>query len=589
MERVTEPSVTEIEQALTHQKAGRLREAEDIYRQILKCQPEHVEALHWLGVVALQRGQYLSAVELIGKALVRSPEYIAAHNNIGLAWQGAGQLEQAGAAFRQALSLAPGDADIEVNLGKVLFEQGKLSDAAAVYGQAIAHAPNLALAYSNLGGVRLAQAEHAAAIACFRKAMALEADHYAHSNMLQAMHYHPNLSPVVLFTEARHWNEQHAAALRAAWLPHNNPRDPERQLRLGYVSADFRCHPVGWFMQPVLAHHDRAQFEIFCYAGVPRPDPVTERFRSTTDHWCDALTLSDASLAEKVREDRIDILVDLSGHARGHRLLTFARKPAPVQVTAGGHYSTTGLEAIDHLITDRYHAPEGSERYFSETLVRMPHDYICYEPPVYAPAVVAPPVLRRGYVSFGCYNNLAKINERVVAVWGGILKALPTAKLRLQTHQLNDPPTRARLSELFAARDIETERLDFHGYLPHEQLLAAYAEIDIALDPFPYSGGLTTLEALWMGVPAVTLSGQTFCGRHSTSHLNNVGLPKLVTTTPEEYVAVALALASDPERLRALRQGLRERMAASPLCDAKGYTRDLEAAYRQMWQNYCNE
>lgn len=576
-----------IEQGIAHQQAGRLRTAEEIYRQILEQQPEHVEALHWLGVAALQRGQYQVAIELIGKALRRNPEYVSAHNNIGLAWQGAGQLEQAGAAFRQALLLAPEDADIELNLGKVLFEQGRLSEAETVCEQAVAHAPNLALAHSNLGAVRLAQAQHETAIACFQRAIALEPHHRAHSNVLQAMHYHPHLGTAALFAEARRWHERYAAPLRAAWLPHDNPRDPERRLRLGYVSADLRHHPVGWFMEPVLAHHDRAHFEVFCYASVPRPDRVTERFRSAADHWCDALILSDTALAEKVRADRIDILVDLSGHTRGHRLLTFARKPAPVQVTAGGHYCTTGLDAIDYLIADRFHAPEGAERYFSETLVRMPHDYICYAPPVYAPPVVAPPALRRGYVSFGCYNNLAKINERVIALWGRVLKAMPTAKLRLQTRQLNDPPTAARLRELFADQGVRAGQLELRGDLPHEQLLAAYAEIDIALDPFPYSGGLTTCEALWMEVPVVTLTGQTFCGRHSTSHLSNVGLSELVTTTPEEYMGVALALARDPERLRVLRQGLRERMAASPLCDAKGYTEDLETAYREMWRKYC--
>ncbi|MDX1487199.1 MAG: tetratricopeptide repeat protein [Acidiferrobacterales bacterium] len=579
--------MAEIEQALTHQKAGRLREAEETYRQILAQEPGHVEALHWLGVVALQRGQYQAAIELIGKALERKPEYVAAHNNIGLAWQGIGELEHAGAAFRQALLLAPEDVDIELNLVTVLFEQSKLSEAAAICQQAIAQSPNVALAHSNLGAVRLAQAQHEAAIASLQKAVALEPHDHAHSNVIQAMHYHPNLNAAALFAEARRWHEQYAAPLRTAWVPHDNPRDPERRLRLGYVSADLRRHPVGWFMEPVMAHHDRTLFEIFCYASVPRPDRVTDQFRSAADHWCDALSLSDTALAEKVREDRIDILVDLSGHTRGHRLLSLARKPAPVQVTAGGHYSTTGLEAIDYLIADRFHAPEGVERYFSETLIRMPHDYICYGPPVYAPAVAALPALRHGYVTFGCYNNLAKINERVVALWSEILKTLPGARLRLQTRQLNDPPTRAHVRELFAARGIGVEQLEFHGHLPHEQLLAAYAEIDIALDPFPYSGGLTTLEALWMGVPVITLTGQTFCGRHSTSHLNNVGLSELVTTTPEDYVRVAVALAQDIEHLRTLRATLREQMAASPLSDTKGYTQDLEAAYREIWRKYC--
>jgi predicted O-linked N-acetylglucosamine transferase (SPINDLY family) len=389
------------------------------------------------------------------------------------------------------------------------------------------------------------------------------------------MHYSPDYDAEALYTEARRWASCHAEVLRRQRRSYANERSPEKRLRIGYVSSDLRQHPVGFFFAPVVTHHDKQAFELICYAAVRRPDALTAQFRACADRWHEVTGLNDAELAEQIRADGIDILVDLSGHTRGHRLLVFARKPAPIQVTAGGHYDTTGMTAIDYLISDRFHTPAGDERYFSEALTRLPHDYICYGPPDYAPAVAPLPLARQGHVTFGCYNNLAKINERVVALWAKILKVLPGSRLRLQTRELGDASTCARYRALFKDEGVAAGRIELQGHAPHEQLLAAYAEIDIALDPFPYSGGLTTCEALWMGVPVVTLSGQGFCGRHSTSHLANVGLSELVTTTPEQYAAIAVALAQDPER------------AASPLCDATRYTRDLEAAYREMWKRYC--
>ena len=299
--------------------------------------------------------------------------------------------------------------------------------------------------------------------------------------------------------------------------------------------------------------------------------------------------MSDSALAEQIRADNIDILIDLAGHSGLSRmLLVFARRPAPVQVTAGGHYDTTGLDAIDYLISDRFHTPPGSDRYFSETLVRMPNGYVCYTPPAYAPAVSAPPVVQNGVITFGCFNNLAKVTADVTTLWAEILQAMPSARLRQQNRELNDPTTRERYRARLSSQGIHTDRIDLQGHVPHRELLAAYATVDIALDPFPYSGGLTTCEALWMGVPVVTLSGKHFASRHSTSHLTNVGLTELITETSEAYVRTAINLAQDTDRLIALRGALREQIAASPLCDAARYTRDLEAAYRDMWRHWCS-
>jgi protein O-GlcNAc transferase len=584
----TNLTMVEIERAIEHQKAGQLQQAEAIYRQILAREPGNPQALHLLGVIALQEGQHGVAQKLIEQAITLKPDYGEAYNNLGLVLQNQGRMQDAARAFRRALELTSADPEILINLGNVFRVRGDLGDAAAAYKQALVLAPDFALAHSNLGTTYMAQGAYDEAVACFKQALTHDASYTdAHSNLFQAMHYAPGFDAEALYAEARRWASVHAEALTARAPAHTNDRSPNRRLRIGYVSSDLRQHPVGFFFAPVFAHHDKEAFELIGYAGVGHPDALTAQCQACADRWHEVTALSDEALAERIRTDCIDILVDLSGHTRGHRLLTFARKPAPVQVTAGGHYDTTGMTAIDYLISDCFHTPAGAERYFSEALIRLPHDYICYAPPEYAPAVAPSPLARHGYVTFGCFNNLAKVTPEVIALWAKILKALPGARLRLQTRELGDSATGARYHALFKEAGVATSRIELHGHLPHRQLLEAYGEIDIALDPFPYSGGLTTCEALWMGVPVITLTGNTFAGRHSTSHLSNVGLPELITTTPEAYVATALALAQDPQRLATLRQGLRERMAASPLCDAKGYTRDLEAAYRGMWRKYC--
>jgi protein O-GlcNAc transferase len=715
--------MSKINRALALHQAGRLNEAEAIYREILQGDPGQADALHLLGVLTFQGGRHDAAVTLIRQALALRPRWSEAYSNLGLALQEQGRTEQAAVAYRQALELNPRLGDAHTNLGLLLLEQHQAGEALAAFQQAIALNPDSATAYYNLGNAQAALGRFDEAIAAYQRAVTLErdrADAYnnlglafhaqkrydeaqatlersltiakddpvvhnnlatvlakqgkfteavvrcrqalvlkpdyadAHNNLgvallgmhqateavaalrqaialqgesaesykilgdalvakgdrieavtayrqalarrslpetqsalFQCLHYLSTHDPDALYVEAREFDRYCIKSLSAPIPGHANDRTPNRRLRVGYVSADFHSHPVGYFVLPVFANHDKAQFEVFAYTSKKWHDDLAERFAGHADHWREVEELEDKALAEQIRTDRIDVLVDLSGHTRGHRLLTFARKPAPVQVTAGGHYSTTGLSTIDYLVSDHFHTPPEAESYFSETLIRMPNDYVCYEPPDYAPPVSGPPVDRQGYITFGCLNNLSKINERVIALWAQILTALPEARLKLQTRRFDDPGIGERIRERFVAEGIAPARLALNGEAFHQALLATYADIDIALDPFPYSGGLTTCEALWMGVPVVTLTGNTFAGRHSTSHLSNVGLPELITTTPEAYVALALALAQDPKRLATLRQGLRERMATSPLCDAKGYTRALEAAYRGMWVKYC--
>ncbi|MFQ6022740.1 MAG: tetratricopeptide repeat protein, partial [Acidiferrobacterales bacterium] len=512
--------MTTIEQALEHHQAGRLRQAEAIYRQILTRDPNHAKALHLMGVIAHQTGQQAAAVELIGRALKLKPDYAAARNNLGLALHAQGKPTEAVAAYQQALTLTPDDAEVHNNLGVALIGQGKSTEASTAFKQALALDPNHVQAHNNLGGTLVCQGKLAEAIACWKQALTLEPNYAeARSNLIQCMHYSPAFDADAIFAEARRFNAAHVQPLRAQIHPHDNDRAPERRLRIGYVSASFRQHPVGFFFSGVAAAHDKEQFEVICYSDVRTPDAITKGFAFHADHWRDIVAVGNDALAAMIRADRIDILVDLAGHSAGNRLLAFARKPAPVQVTGGGHYDTTGLDVIDYLLSDRFETPPGSDRYFSEELVLMPNGYVCYKPPDYAPPVTQSPVLNRGYITFGCFNNLAKITPQVIALWAEILRGLPEARMKLQTRELNDAATRERYRAQFESHGIHGDRLELAGHVPHQALLSNYSTIDIALDPFPYSGGLSTCEALWMGVPVITLKGHTFAGRHSTSHL----------------------------------------------------------------------
>jgi protein O-GlcNAc transferase len=572
---------------LALQAQGKLTEAVDHLRRAVTLEPESSRIFFNLANVLRLLGDLPQAIETYRKALTLEPNSPDVCNNLGATLAQQGAFTEATRNYRQALSLKADFHEAQNNLGIALLELSRPQEALAAFQQAVILQPNFGEAYNNIANVLKSQGKLDDAVIFYRHALSVEASAETHANFFLCMHYIAGFSAEDLYTEARRWDALYAKPLAPRVFEHDNDRTPARRLRIGYVSADFHRHPVGFFVLPVFANHDKEQFEVFAYADVHGRDELTQRFAGYADHWREMTGMSDELFTKQIRADRIDILVDLAGHTGENRLLVFARKPAPIQVSGGGNNDTTGLDAMDYLLSDRFHTPTGSERYFSETLSRLPNDYVCYAPPDYAPAVALPPCQRRGYVTFGCFNNIAKINSEVIALWAQILAALPGARLKLQTRELSDAGTRERYHSLFAAAGIEPQRVDLAGRVSHERLLATYADIDIALDPFPYSGGLTTCEALWMGVPVITLTGKTFAGRHSTSHLSNVGLPELITTTPEQYVATTLALAQDPQRLTTLRQNLRERMAASPLCDAKGYTRDLEAAYRGMWVKYC--
>jgi predicted O-linked N-acetylglucosamine transferase (SPINDLY family) len=399
----------------------------------------------------------------------------------------------------------------------------------------------------------------------------------------------PDYGPEEILKEAKHWNKMHALPLGAEAVSHANDPNLERRLKIGYLSGDLRQHPVGFFMEPVFENHDKAVFEVHVFTTQHKADDVTDRIKDHVDQWHDAAHLNPQALAEAIREEGIDILTDLTGHAAFNRYLTLARRPAPVQILGVGNFCTSGLDCVDGLLSDRFETPEGTDGHYSEPLIRLPDDFICYRPPDYAADVGPSPCLNNGYITFGCFNNLAKISGPAIALWAEILKQVPESRLLLKTMALASERARARLKSLFTVHGVSEDRILLEPGVPHRALFAEYGRVDIGLDPFPYSGGLTTIEALWMGVPVVTLSGETFASRHSTSHLNNSGLVELVCEDPVAYVSKVLEIAADFEALNALHLSIRPKLAASPILDSNRYTRNLERIFRQLWHEWCKK
>ena len=404
-----------------------------------------------------------------------------------------------------------------------------------------------------------------------------------HSDFLLALWHDPRQTPRAVFEESRRWAARHAEPLRRLWRAHDNDRDPERRLRVGYVSPDFRDHAVGRLLRPVLARHGREAFEVFCYSDVERPDAMTARLRPLADVWRDTASIYDEELAEQVRADRIDILVDCCGHFAGNRLLAFALKPAPVQVSHFGYCGTTGLSAIDYRITDASSDPPGTtEACHTEALVRLDGGCCwCYEPAEPTPDVGPLPALAVGHVTFGSLNRPAKLNDAVIETWARVLRAVPGSRLLLLSGTASD----AGLSARFARHGVDAARVDDAPRQPRLDYLALHNRIDVGLDPFPFNGDNTLCDALWMGVPSVALAGDAFVSRRGVSHLNNVGLPELAAEDVDGYVWVAAELAADLPRLAALRAGLRGRLSGSALADGRSYVRRLEEAYRRMWRS----
>ena len=568
--------------------AGQPDEAIDSYRRAIVLRPDYAAAHNNLAALLEVTGKLPEAIIAYGRAAELRPDSPEAHFLLGNALTGGGQFEAAIVSYQRALSLRPNWAEAYYNLGNALREQDRSDDAVAAYRRALELRPQFALAENNLANVLKNQGELDQAIACFRRAMTYAHEPWIAGNLLYTLHFHAGYDQHEIYREHVRWNEIYARPLAASMLPHENERSPDKCLRVGYVSPDFRHHPVGLFLHPLIANHDHRQFQIVCYCNSREADSVTAQIRGHADLWREVSDLNDEQLAELIRRDRIDILVDLSLHNQGNRLLTFARRPAPVQVTYLAYCSTTGLETIDYRLTDPWFDPpdQPDEGRYSEQSVRLPHTYWCYQPPAHAPDVGPPAALSNGYITFGCLNNYAKVTRPTLETWAHILQEVPRSRLMIHSREGSH---RGRARQLLSSLGIDPHRFQFVGRMPSAAYFDQFQSIDIALDPFPYPGGTTSCDGLWMGVPVVTLAGDTAVSRNGVSILSNIGLPELIAGSTDEYIRIATDLARDLPRLADLRAGMRQRMQTSPLMDAPRFARNLEAAYRQMWVAYLHK
>jgi protein O-GlcNAc transferase len=565
---------------------GKPAEAEASCRRALALNPDYPEAHSNLGVALTDLNRLDEAIASFQRALNLRPGYAEAYFNLATTLRQLGNLADAAASYGRALSLKPDFGKAHNNLGNVLEEQGLISDAAICYERALAINPNDAEAHNNLAGLLKDQGRLSEAMESYQRALTLKPDyHEAHSNLLLCQQYSNAISDADLLASARRFGAKLARSSPARIFA--NDRAPARRLRIGYVSGDFRRHPVGYFLARVLEAHDKNAVEIFCYSNHAKADDMSARLSAAADHWRAIAGLSDSDAAGLIARDAIDILVDLSGHTAKNRLPLFALRPAPVQASWLGYFGATGLDAIDYLMMDEAGVPHGQERWYNEALVRLPHGRFCYAPPDYAPAPVDPPALLRGAITFGSFNNIAKLGPDVVNLWAEVLRTTPRSRLLLKWQSLDDANQRRRIADAFMSVGVAGDRLELRGFSPHADMLAQYGDIDIALDPFPFGGGLTTCEALWMGAPVLTMPGSRPAARQASGFLAQLGLTQCVATSPGDYVGRAAALAADLDRLTLLRRSLRPRMAGSPLCDGALFTPTLEVAFRTMWRRWC--
>jgi protein O-GlcNAc transferase len=605
-----------LQTAVDHHQRGQLAQAERIYRGILERIPDQADALHLLGVLAGQQNHPEEAVELIGRAIAAKPNlapfhcnmgnalvavgrnddaiaafeksiaidprYFPAHYALAITLESPGRTEDAVAEYRRAIELNPQSGQAHNNLGIVLCATGKWDASQVELDEALRLLPNSAHVYTNLAMLHVYQGKIEQSIGEYDRALELEPPTPERlSSKIATMHYDGRFEAMDILNEAKRFDELFGSPPQEI-PPHENDRDGNRKLRIGYVSPDFCNHVVGRCMLLLFSHHDRERFEIHCYSNTAIEDSVSGRLREKSDGWHSIFGVTDVDAAAMIRADRIDILIDLAVHTRGNRLPLFARKPAPVQMTYLGCCSTTGLRAIDYRISDGgCDPPDGDFLVYSEKTIRLPRVHFCYDPLPEAPAVSPPPMLSAGHITFGCMNNFTKCSPAAIDLWIQILGKVPQSRLILHSRPGRHLETvRAR----FEHAGISANRVEFIGQSDWPGYFDAYRRMDVAFDPFPYNGAITSCDTLWMGVPLITLSGKTAVGRMGPAILGAVGVPELIAETGEQYVRLAVDLASGGDRLRTLRNELRPRMQNSPLMNPGELVRHIEASFRNAWQ-----
>ena len=571
--------------------AQRLGKAVVAYERTIQLKPDFAEAYNNLGTVLQKLGRIDEAFVAFNHAIQYRPNYGGAYYNRGAAFADIACFNDALSDYRMATRLMPEFADAFNNCGDMLQKLNRYDEAEYYVRRALALNPVFAIAYANLGAIlnktgRLQEAEY-----CLREAVRISPElAVAHSNLLFLLASASTLSADTLFEEQRNWDHIHGCEGRLNALP-SLQKEPvtDRRLRIGYLSPDFRTHAVSYFFEPLLVAHDKSRYEIFCYASHNKreSDATTDRLRGIAEHWRFVADHSDQQLAQLIREDRIDLLVDLAGHTANNRLMVFSYSPAPVQATYLGYIASTGLESMNYWITDEVLHPFDTEEKCIESIFRLPRCWVAYKPYGSAPDIAPCPNLDDNVV-FGSLNCSSKMTEATVETWCNILKELPGSRLLLMDGSLSSEKIQKCVIEKFANFQITSQRLLLRSNAPMYEYLATYNEVDIVLDTFPRTGGTTTAEALWMGVPVITLAGKRYAERISTSKLKALELDQLIAKNRNEYVKKAVSLARDPAYRSEIRQQLRPRMARSPLCDGDSLARAIESAYRSMWDNYCS-
>lgn len=579
------PRADEVNRLVALFNSGRYAEMEPLALLFVERYPDAGVAWKALGVALQAQGK--DALPVMRKTVQLLPGDAESHSNLGGVLRGQGLLEEALTSYRRALRVKPDHAVAHNNLGDTLLELGRAGEAAASCRQALAIKPDFVEAHNNLGNALYAIGQMEEAMASYRRALEIDPDFAsAHSNLLFCLSHDEGGGAQVLFAEHRRFAERFEAPLIAEWRPHPNSRDPERCLQVGIVSADLCNHAVAHFIEPVLAYLARCPgLVLHAYANRLLEDHVTFRLRSHFARWNSVVGLTDTALAQKIRDDGIDILLDLSGHTAGNRLLVFARKPAPLQVTWIGYPNTTGLRAMDYVLMDRFNSPYGLyERYYVEKPARLPSSGT-FLPVADAPPVNELPALSNGYLTFGSFNRAGKLGDGVIALWSEVLRAIPDSRLLLGN--AGETSLQDSLKERFARCGVAAQRLIFQPRLGMEVYLALHHQVDLVLDTFPYTGGTTTHHALWMGVPVLTLSGPSARQSQCAGVLRRVGLDEWVAGDPQDFVRRAVDWAGRLDELAQLRAGMRERLRVSPLRQPETVARGLEAALRKMWRRWC--
>ncbi len=568
-------------------KKRRFESAGQFYQKALVLNPAYAEAHQNLGCLAKDGGNLSMAEQHFRNAIRSNPSLIEAYRNLGEVLKATGREDEARACFQKLSELFPPDAGVQNQLGVMLKGQGRYAEAIQAHFRAVKINPRDWQGFNHLGTLFHELGKLPEAADCYRKAISLQPDKaFLRSNLLFSLNHAPDCTPEQLFEEHLDWGKRFTKEHPVPSFTQS--RDPDRRLRIGYLMPDFRRQAVAFSMEPFLSAHDHSQVEIFFYSFVPQPEEVKTVLKQMSDQWREVSCATDDEAAEMIQEDQIDILLDVMGHTGETRLELFTRRVAPVQVSYLGYVNTTGLSTMDYRISDAHGDPEGmTERYYTEKIFRLPETSIVFHLPELIPVTQAP-ALKNGYVTFGSFNNLSKVTPEVVELWSRVLKVVPEAHLLIKSPCLVDPEVRKYVGDMFLSQGVDVKRLEFVGYVSsYKEHLRLYEKVDVALDPFPFNGGLTSMEALWMGVPVVTLVGNSFVSRLSVRLLVSVKLTDWMTDSKEAYVRKAVDAAMDVMRLNDLRQSLREKVKTSPISDGVALARNLEAAFREMWRKEC--